>query len=356
MQVLYYNVFVIPKLIEKKNKVVQEYLSKDYSDDLFNKYRKFGMDTYNVVYDRTGSLPHYIDIKPNLHPIPAYDPLFNKSFEQVVRERAQEILATGKKVNVVWSGGIDSTLALFALMEQANDLSQIRVIGTYGSVIESGSLFDKSIKNKIEYDIRINTKDKLTYTEDDIFVTGFMGNQLFGPTNEFSASGSEKSVMFHHSFGSPEVMYEPYEKHVDPELLEFIKPAIDASPRKIETVCDLRWYCIFNFDWYTSHYDMATKIDKTKLYHFYDSTDFEKYAITTKDPWTKDPSDSLTHRWVMRDLIAEYSGDRNYAYKKKKGISAFSIPDPSFWFLMEDYSLVTSKSDHYVEKHLGLIR
>ena len=345
MQVLFYNVFVIPKLIEKKNKVVQEYLSKDYSDDLFNKYRKFGMDTFNFVYDRTGNIPHYINIKPNLHPIPAFDPNFNKSFEQIVSERAKQILSTGKRVNVVWSGGIDSTLALFALMQNANDLSQIRVIGTYGSVIESGSLFDKVIKDKIECDIRINSKGSLNTKLDEIYVTGFMGNQLFGPTNEFSSSGKEKSVMFHHSFGSPEVMYEPYEKHVDPELLDFIKPAIAASPRKIETVCDLRWYCIFNFDWYTSHYDFATRFDKNKIYHFYDSNDFEQYAITTKDPWTKDPSDSLTHRWVMRDLIAEYSGDKEYAYKKKKGISAFSIPDPNFWFLMEDYNILTSKTN-----------
>jgi len=339
MQVLFYNVFIVPKLIETNKEVVEEYLSPDFSNDLFHKYRKFGMDSYNVVYDRTGSIPHYINIKPNLHPIPKFDPHFNKSFEQVVCERAKEILATGKKVNVVWSGGLDSTLALFALMQYANDLSQIRVVGTYGSVIESGDLFDKNIKNKIEYDIKINTKGKLETNDDDIFVTGFMGNQLFGPTNEFSNSGTEKSVMFHHSFGSPNVMYEPYEKHVNPELIEFIKPAIDASPRKIETVCDLRWYCIFNFDWYTSHYDMATKIDKRKIYHFYDSTDFEKYAITTKDPWTKDPNDSLTHRWVMRDLIAEYSGNKNYAYEKKKGISAFSIPDPNFLFLLEDYSI-----------------
>ena len=348
MQVLYYNVFVVPKLIENKRSEVEQYLSPNFSEELFRNYRKFGMDAYNVVFDRTGNLPHYINIKSNLHPIPAFDPTFNKSFEEVVKQRALEILATGKKINVVWSGGLDSTLALFALMHYANDLSQIKVIGTYGSVIESGSLFDKRIKDKIAYDIKINTKTKITYTEDDIFVTGFMGNQLFGPTNEFSASGKEKSVMFHHSFGSPEVMYEPYEKHVNPELLEFIKPAIDASPRKIETICDLRWYCIFNFDWYTSHYDMASKVDYTKLYHFYDSLDFQKYAITTKDPWTKDPSDSLTHRWVMRDLIAEYSGDRDYAYKKKKGISAFSIPDPNSLFLLEDYSLVVSKSNHNI--------
>lgn len=338
MQVLYYNVFVVPKLIEENKKVVQKYLSKDYSDDLFHKYRKFGMDKFNVVYDRTGNIPHYINIKPNIHPIPLYDPLFNKSFAEVVKERSKEILSTNKTVNVVWSGGIDSSLALFALMHYANDLSQIKVIGTYGSIIESGSLFDKTIKNKINYDIRPNTKSKLKTTDNDVFVTGFMGNQLFGPTNEFSSDGVEKSVMFHHSFGSPNVMYEPYEKHVNPELLEFIQPAINASPRKIETVCDLRWYCIFNFDWYTSHYELATKIDKNKIYHFYDSTDFEKYAITTKDPWTKDPSNSLTHRWVMRDLIAEFSGDKEYAYKKKKGISSFSIPDPNWLFLLEDYS------------------
>ena len=77
-------------------------------------------------------------------------------------------------------------------MYYANDLSQISVIGTYGSILESGSMFDKCIKNKVSYDINVNTKYMID-SDDSIFVTGMMGNQLFGPTNEHSNNGTENT-------------------------------------------------------------------------------------------------------------------------------------------------------------------
>ena len=63
--------------------------------------------------------------------------------------RCIELLSTGKQINVAWSGGIDSTFVLFSLYNYANDKSQISVYGTYNSIIESGDLFDRFIKNRI---------------------------------------------------------------------------------------------------------------------------------------------------------------------------------------------------------------
>ena len=86
MKVLYYNVFLVPNLIEKKIWSVDKYLSKQFNENLFKSYRKYGMDTQNFVYDRTDTIPHYINIKKNIAPIPSAD-RFNKSFEEVVEER-----------------------------------------------------------------------------------------------------------------------------------------------------------------------------------------------------------------------------------------------------------------------------
>lgn len=338
MQVLYYNIFTVPSLIQKGSKAVEPYLSKHFSEELFNKYRKFGMDRGNMVYDRSGILPHYINIKSDLHPIPKVES-FNKSFEDVVRERSLELLSRNKKIKVIWSGGIDSTLALFALMHYANDLSQISVVGTYGSILESGSMFDKCIKNKVSYDININTKYMID-SDDSIFVTGMMGNQLFGPTNEHSNNGTEKVTRFQHIIGSIDTMYEPYDRVLPEDLLEFLKPCIEASQRKIETIFDLRWYCNFNFDWYTNDFELTQKLPYNVTEHFFNTVDFQKYVLTTKDPFVKIPNDPLTHRWVMRDLIAEYSGDINYARNKKKGTSTFAIVNPTWSFLLENHTRV----------------
>jgi hypothetical protein len=298
------------------------------------------MDTQNFVYDRTGTIPHYINIKPNLAVIPTVDN-FNKSFETVVKERCEELLSYGKTINVVWSGGIDSTLALFGLIKYANDKSQIKVYGTYSSILESGDMFDRYILPLgIEHKISV-TKTKEFEDSDQIYVTGFMGNQLFGPTDDFSKNSTV--TLFHHQFNYEDPLAH-YSKCITDEMFEFLKPMIEASPKKIETVRDLRWWFIFNLDWYTAKFDaLVNTKNRSDVFHFFDTEDFQRYAISTKEPFTKVVGDSLTHRWVMRELIEEYSGNKHYAWNKTKGVSNLSNSNPSWMFLLEDYSLVTSK-------------
>jgi hypothetical protein len=338
MQVLHYNVFSVPERLKCDDSFLVDYRSSQFSKELLDTYAFCGMDSYNFVYDRTGIIPHYMNIKPDLAKIPDASG-FSKSFEQVVKERAIELLALNKPISVVWSGGIDSTLALLALIKYTNDPEQITVYGTYTSILESGNLFEKYIlPSGVKHHIKVSSKKEFTDPE-QIYVTGFMGNQLFGPTDDFSS----KVSLFHHQFNNPDPLA-PYEVCIDPEKLEFLKPTIVRSPKKIETVRDLRWFFIFNFDWYTAKFEsLVNSAYKNNVYHFFDTEDFQRYAITTKDPFTKEVGNALTHRWVMRELIEDYSGNSHYAWNKTKGVSNLSNLNPSWLLLLEDYSLVVSK-------------
>jgi hypothetical protein len=307
---------------------------------VFSKYEKFGMNR-NALYDRSGSIPHYLNMAP-VHPMPNYDANFKKDFHEIAKERAKEIIALNKPIKVCWSGGIDSTFVLFTLLDNANDKSQIEVYGTYASVIESGDVFDRFINNKIPFKISVfPTDDVKNNTSDVVWVTGFQGNQLFGPTDNFFADG-RTTAFFHHTMGTPSTIYEDYKKYIAPDLLEFIQPAIDASPRKIETIADLRWYCIFNMDWYNGLYAMKGEMTSSKMdsvYHFFDTENFQKWAITTKEPWTKIPGNPNTHRWQMREALNNY-GLVEYAKNKTKAISCFSSNNPNWYFLLENYENV----------------
>jgi hypothetical protein len=333
-RVVHYNNFPVRQAFI--NKSLMNIFSFLGNPHVFSKYEKFGMNR-NPLYDRSGSIPHYLNMAP-IHPMPAYDPNFNKSFHEIVEERAKEILSLGKKIKVCWSGGLDSTFVLFTLLNYANDESQIEVYGTYGSVIESGNIFDKFIKDRLKYKISIfPTKEVKQTIDGSIWVTGFQGNQLFGPTDNFFAE-NRPTAFFHHTLGTPKTIYEDYRKNVNPELLEFIQPAIDASPRKIETVADLRWYCIFNMDWYNGRYAMKGEMDSGKfssIYHFFDTENFQKWAITTSDPWTKIKGEPNTHRWQMREALSNY-GLVDYAKTKTKAISHFSYNVTNWYFLLED--------------------
>lgn len=340
-KILYYDIHNVSNVIKNQKQLMTPFLSEHYTDDVFNKYEKFGLNRFNAVYDRSGSIPHYLNIIADAHPFPDNLPSFNKSFYEVSEERCKELLSLNKPINVMWSGGLDSTYALFLLHHFANDKDQVRVYGTYNSIIESGDLFDRRIKNTIKYDISVAKNNSSKYNEDAIYVSGMCGNQLFGPTDNMFATGG--TAMFHHTLGTPNTIYESYEDHINPELVEFLKPAIDASPKKIETVADLRWYCIFNLDWYTAIYEHKILLGKeraNRIHGFFNSEDFQRWAITTKEPFTKIKGNPNTHRWQMRQILDEMFGESDYAKNKDKKISNFGINSPEWILLLQDYHTV----------------
>jgi len=336
--ILYYNVHVISNYI-KAFPSSRNLLSDKFSENLHDNYDYFNLNTHNMVYDRTGILPHFLNITPDLHPMPGAELNYNKDFFSITEERARELLSLGKPINVMWSGGIDSTYVLFALKYFANDPDQIRVYGTYNSIIESGDMFDRRIRKEFKHHIKVPTSNEFNCQElDGIYVSGMCGNQLFGPTDDFFANGD--TSMFHHTLGTPETIYESYKNNIDPELLEFLQPVIDASPRKIETIADLRWYCIFNLDWYTAQYEHKISMPKsvaTNIYGFFDSIEFQKWAINTKEPFTKIKGNPNTHRWPMRQVLSEVFDEPNYATNKEKKISNFASGKHNWVCLLDNY-------------------
>jgi len=335
-KILHYNYSsVIDKIKKGEMNSISPYISKDFSIDLFNKYEKFGLHR-NAVYDRSEAIPHYLNMSSS-HPMPFYDPNFNKSFYEIAEERAKELIDLNLAIRVCWSGGIDSTFVLLMLSKFAAK-NQIIVYGSYASIIESGDVFDKFIKQKFNYKIQVYpNKEMKRDTTGSILVTGYQGNQLFGPTDNFFAS-ERQVAFFHHTMGTKETIYEDYRKHVNPELLEFLQPAIDRSPKKIETICDLRWYCIFNMDWYNGLYFMKSEMSEDaydNTYHFFDTEDFQKWAIHTKEPFTKIKGDPNTHRWQMREFIAD-CGLVDYSKNKSKAISNFCSNEGHWLFLLDN--------------------
>ena len=338
--ILYYSNAKVTEQIKRNREGIWQYMANDRKRiHTFKDYENFGLLKYTMVYDRTKQLPHFLNITADAHPMPGKVEKYNRSFWDVTEQRARELLSLDKPINVMWSGGIDSTYILYVLQHYANDPDQIRVYGTYNSIIESGDVFDRHIKNNFRHYIKVASPNTENFKDikDGIFVSGMCGNQLFGPTDNMFAQGGKG--MFHHTLGTPETIYKPYEKHINPDLLDFFWPMIKASPRKIETVADLRWYCIFNLDWYTAIYEHRIQIEKQyaeNIYGFFDSIPFQEWAINTKEPFTKIKGNPLTHRWQMRDVLKEF-GLSHYATHKDKKISNFAFLDSNWMLLLDGY-------------------
>ena len=330
-----------------QGKVPSKYLKED-SEPIRQLFRKNGFsEKFKFMFDRTESIPHYLNVT-NTHPLSSATIPLNLTFEQHVENRCKELLSYGKKINVSWSGGIDSTLVLFALRHYATDKNQVQVYGTYNSILESGYVFDRYIKNTMRYDITTNPlgKDLYNCPDDEIFVTGNMGNQLFyfdtihsktrDSCLQFKESTSDLSSLISKYADSP------YEDALTESNCEFLYPAIKNSPRKITTLQDLRWFICFNFTWnsvyYSPHNERATDTHDN-IYAFYATDNFQNWSITNTDQPTK-IGDYTDERWQSRQLISEFMGDKKYPFAKKNTLSILAKYNKDWLFLLDDYSKV----------------
>jgi len=308
--------------------------------NLYNRLMKHNFSKDTFLVDRTQSIPHFLDIDYSYSPIPV-NSNFNLDLNIIIKNRCLELLSTGKQINVAWSGGIDSTFVLLALHHYANDPEQVRVYGTYNSIIESGDLFDRFIKNRMNYSIKVNTAASNNFTDKDcIYVTGNMSNQLF--TQSLLHSKRDYILQFKDEYTIENTLDSFYKDVLTDSCLEFLEPSILNIPRKIYTIQDLRWFMNFNFSWYnvlTSTLIGLNQDTINRVHAFFNTDDFQLWAIYNNDVATK-TGDYSDERWQLRECITNYIGNSYYSTNKKKFTSVLS-PTPNNWlYLLNDYSNV----------------
>jgi hypothetical protein len=332
MKIYTYNTPLVHNLIENK-KIPKQFLSENWEEDyLYCQNHNFSSNYF--MYDRTGSINHFLNIDSEYSKLPTM--VSSKSFTEVAEERAKYLLSLGKPINVSWSGGIDSTFVLFCLYHYAEDKSQITVYGTYNSIIESGYLFDRYIKNRIKYNIVVNPLHKNTYKADTLYVTGALSNQLFQPGIKY-AHNRDNILKIKSDTFIEDNLFSEIEDILDDDVLEFITPCFKNFPKKIITLQELRWFINFNFCWYnnSSHHKIGS--NNENILAFFDTDEFQLWSIYNKDIPTK-IGDYSDERWQIRELIEEYTGDKLYAKNKKKNVSVLSPLDTNWLFLLNDYS------------------
>jgi hypothetical protein len=287
---------------------------------------------YSLI-DRTQSIPSII--KTHIDPtqlIPTGPPS-GFDFLDICLARANEFLKTGKHINVLWSGGVDSTLVLFSLMRQAQNIDQLSIICTFESIIESGGMFDSIIKNsgiRIKFDqTRCNTNLPYSYDSEDltqIYITGQCADQLFGAPKFLKPPDDLVIEM-------PENLKYPWYSIYEQNLLDLVEPTLKFSQRPIETIYDIRWWMLFNYTWTTVLYDDC--VDRpvgvaNRINCFYATQDFQKWAMHTPTYYENNEE----YKGVMKQSLARLM-DYPYYIKNKRKTMSYTWHKNKNWFLLD---------------------
>jgi hypothetical protein len=306
-------------------------------------YRKFITWAGLSHIDRTGTLDFGFPAKI-LDPIPE-DGHTSKSFADICDEAALEIIAQDKPIDVAWSGGIDSTVALVALFKNGVDLDRLRIVmlpenpstETYreriGSVAEYPEFFDKYINGKIAYDVVKDVRDEIS--PDRLLVTGELGDQLFGSIRLFLRY-------------QPYQIRKPYREvlDLDPtlvDIIEILEPFIAASPVPIETIFDLMWWLNFGLKWQSVSLRILGP-DKFHLadnvFQFFRADDFQRWSFSNHDRKLQG-CDVRSYKMPAKEYIYDFTHDADYRDNKLK---VGSLPAGGYYVgfccVLDDFSSV----------------
>jgi hypothetical protein len=250
------------------------------------------------------------------------------SFSDICDEVAADIVARARnedrQIRVLWSGGIDSTVALVALLKALPTEEYFRLVPLLNmiSINEYPLFFRQFILHKLPFQ---HCLPPITqhFGERELLVTGEHGDQLFGSdkllpliANGLSEESWENILPLHlfEKFGKA--------KKVD-RLIDYLKPQIAAAPQPINSTFELFWWLNYSIKWqqvslrlpvFTFRPDVEEIFDRT--HHFFRDVRFQDWSIANH------PNRACTrlrdYKMVAKEYIYAFTGDEDYRNTKTK--------------------------------------
>jgi hypothetical protein len=265
--------------------------------------------------------------------------------------RIKELTDHNMHVNVLWSGGIDSTF-IFALMIDlgiADELfrqNRLTIGLNMDSIRENPNFYNKFIKDRFMSCVVQADTIIINPQPDQVIITGEMADNLVGSLTMKSC------VDYYNDFST---VHKPLQVSVDwlarnltteekPKLYEFIEQQVANSPVELVTCHDLLWYLNFNLKWQAVNFRIVSHANNEaignqlikNLKHFFNTDTFQQWSLQEGhyfkgDSWGE-------YKGIMKKFIYQVDGDLQYfKYKTKHpSLPALLRYKDTFDFIYED--------------------
>ena len=280
-----------------------------------------------LPYDRTGS--------HNIFNV-LYDPIpeignWNMTFPEVCHKRAQEIWDTNEDLRVWWSGGIDSTTTLTALLLNHPVGGNLTVMLSEASTIENPTYYEKLKRLGITLEW-ISKKDIWNPDRFDgrvLNITGECGDPMYGTfvvEDHIEQIDEPWKEIF--NWDDTNFIYKVIQgrernaPHVD-KCIAFAEEYIKKCPFEIKTTFDFTWWLAFTIKWQWIDRRLFGYLDPPtgwrNMISFFNCDDFQKWSMTNHD--LKHKGTWKTYKYPSKEFIYEFNKDSNYLHNKTKETS-----------------------------------
>ncbi len=301
--------------------------------------------------DRTGTIRTPLRTKA-LFPIPAFRK-FEQTLEAVCAGRARELIARANAFDcdmfILWSGGIDSTLALVSLLKESTDADRARfvVLLSEYSISENPRFFDAYIRGTLRVDTATRLPEILGTRH--LVISGEHNDQLFGSDIMAPLIRKHGTNIIHAPY-EREILREHFLEtlgsgHLSDFYVELFERLPAASPTPIVSLFDFTWWINFSLKWQTVYArtltftkpENASNITDEYLRNFYapfyNTDEFQLWSMNNPDKRIKDTWAS--YKWPCKDIIYDFTKDEVYRDTKLKmgSLGAFMQGQHSFTVL-----------------------
>jgi len=286
-----------------------------------------------VVLDRFGFLNHYLPFRTAelKDEIPKAD---NKlSLSEICDAKAREIISLGVPITVSWSGGVDSTAVVSALLKNGIDKSLLTVLHAPSSRVEYPWMY----KHLRDIGIRLIETDAVSeaydHVTDGVIVSGWCADQLFGSNIHLRnldlynlpwLDGVRQAMLdrnIHLSEKSFDVIEEVWSAYAD------------YVGVKVEEFCEFAWLYNFGVKW--SYVSQDSKLAATKqetrerVINFFEDIRFQRWSVAHFDELREANVNRITkyYKRPLKQYIYEYTNDPDYLLRKGKVNSWALIKD-----------------------------
>lgn len=262
-----------------------------------NRYSPFLLDTSHTLFGEITHTGSFSDICDRV----GYD---------IISRAEQE----DKRVYVSWSGGVDSTCVLVALLKHPRGKERLTVLYSTESIMEYSSFFDflrvQGVSlQKINGDAIATLYPKLLDT--DYIVFGWCGDQLFG---------SDLSLQYSSYFHRPWHDWLVDEGCPD-RIIQQFEEGLPRHRFGIKNTGQFFWWMNFACKWNYVSNDIVTRIGIDKRSHvinFFEDEEFQQWAINRFPKVDRyRPDDVLHYKEEAKEYIYAYNKDSSY--RKNKG-------------------------------------
>lgn len=308
---------------------------------LLSKLTKFWASNF-VFIDRTGTVttPINTETLPNFG-MPAFQQRSDLGLDQLCQQRAQQLLdlaeTTGRRLVVLYSGGIDSTLILISLIKVAkgDQLKKlVRVLLSDQSRNENPRFYTEHLLGNF-HDLK-SSYNSHSYLGDNnwITVTGEGCDQMFGSSvflnlcqihgnsiiNKPCTNDTIEKILVQGTTNTNTVEPEDAEK-----IRTYYDRVVKTCPVNVETVYHYFWWLNFAVKWQSvftrlSSYTHPDQQDQLKYednyFMFFGTNKFQLWAMNNhnnmiRDNWT-------SYKYVCKDIIYDFTQDADYRDRKLK--------------------------------------